>query len=42
LTVEKGSGEFTLMHSFGGPGQFHVQLLADEGQDGTLANVYFK
>lgn len=42
MAVEKGSGEFTLMHSLGGPGQFHVQLLADDGHQETLANVYFK
>jgi RNA polymerase sigma factor (sigma-70 family) len=42
LNVEKGSGEFTLMHSLGGPGQFHVQLDDQAGKDGTLANVYFK
>lgn len=42
MAVEKGSGEFTLMHSMGGPGQFHVQLLADDGHQETLANVYFK
>jgi RNA polymerase sigma factor (sigma-70 family) len=42
LNIDKGSGEFTLMHSLAGPGQFHVQLDDRSGKDGTLANVYFK
>jgi hypothetical protein len=37
-----GSGEFTLLHSFGGPGYFHVQLYGtDPKRSDLFANVYF-
>jgi RNA polymerase sigma factor (sigma-70 family) len=39
--VQKGQGEFTLLHAMGGPGYFHLVLMGDKGQDSFLANVYF-
>jgi RNA polymerase sigma factor (sigma-70 family) len=39
-TVAKGQGEFTLLHNMAGPGYFHLQLLAPDG-DKMFANVYF-
>ena len=42
-TVDKGTGEFTLVHGLGGPGDFHLILYsADDGKNACLANVYFK
>jgi hypothetical protein len=41
--AKKGSGEFSLLHGMSGPGEFHLQLLADDGNENRLlANVYFK
>ena len=42
MDVEKGQGEFTLMHEMIGPGYFHLHLVGPypERYD-TLANVYF-
>jgi RNA polymerase sigma factor (sigma-70 family) len=38
----KDSGEFTLLHSFGGPGYFHIQLYGtDPKRSDLFANVYF-
>jgi RNA polymerase sigma factor (sigma-70 family) len=40
--VQKGQGEFTLLHGMSGPGYFHLHLVGpDEQQYDTLANVYF-
>jgi RNA polymerase sigma factor (sigma-70 family) len=39
--VQKGQGEFTLLHAMGGPGYFHLVLMGDKGQDSFLANMYF-
>jgi hypothetical protein len=40
--VKKGTGEFTLLHGMGGPGFFHLVLMAADGQKQvTYANVYF-
>jgi len=40
--VRTGQGEFTLVHGMGGPGYFHLHLIAENrGQYTTLANVYF-
>ena len=42
LTVTKGQGEFTLLHSMGGPGYFHLHLEAeDRDKYVRCANVYF-
>jgi RNA polymerase sigma factor (sigma-70 family) len=39
-TVEKGQGEFTLLHNMGSPGYFHLHLVGPTSND-TVANVYF-
>jgi RNA polymerase sigma factor (sigma-70 family) len=40
--VKKGAGEFTLLHAMGGPGSFHLHLVAADGEKWvTYANVYF-
>jgi RNA polymerase sigma factor (sigma-70 family) len=39
-TVEKGQGEFTLLHTMGSPGYFHLHLIGPNYKD-TVANVYF-
>jgi RNA polymerase sigma factor (sigma-70 family) len=42
VSVQKGDGEFTLLHSMQGPGSFHLHLLGQEpGKSSTLADVYF-
>jgi RNA polymerase sigma factor (sigma-70 family) len=42
VSVQKGEGEFTLLHSMAGPGYFHLQLRGqEEGKSPTLADVYF-
>jgi RNA polymerase sigma factor (sigma-70 family) len=42
VSVQKGEGEFTLMHSMMGPGFLHLQLLGHDGaQSPMLADVYF-
>jgi hypothetical protein len=38
--VEKGQGEFTLLHNMGSPGYFHLHLVGPNSND-TVANVYF-
>jgi RNA polymerase sigma factor (sigma-70 family) len=41
-TVQKGEGEFTLLHTMGAPGYFHLHLIGgDQKQSSTVANVYF-
>jgi RNA polymerase sigma factor (sigma-70 family) len=42
VSVPKGEGEFTLLHSMVGPGYFHLQLSGQaSGQASTVADVYF-
>jgi RNA polymerase sigma factor (sigma-70 family) len=38
--VEKGQGEFTLLHNMGSQGYFHLHLVGPNSND-TVANVYF-
>jgi RNA polymerase sigma factor (sigma-70 family) len=38
--VEKGQGEFTLLHNMSSPGYFHLHLIGPTYND-TVANVYF-
>jgi RNA polymerase sigma factor (sigma-70 family) len=41
-SVQKGQGEFTLLHGMSGPGYFHLHLVGpNEQQYDTVANVYF-
>ena len=42
VEVKQGSGEFTLLHGMVEPGEFHLNLLAEDDQNKSLANVYFK
>jgi RNA polymerase sigma factor (sigma-70 family) len=41
ITIEKESGEFTLMHGMAGPGFFHLVLADPERYSQAFANVYF-
>lgn len=40
-TLDKETGEFTLMHGMEGPGYFHLYLASPEKYSRTFANVYF-
>jgi RNA polymerase sigma factor (sigma-70 family) len=40
-TLDKQSGEFTLIHGMAGPGYFHLNLTAADKYSRTFANVYF-
>ncbi len=42
IEVKQGTGEITLLHAMVEPGDFHLNLLAEDGQNKSLANVYFK
>jgi RNA polymerase sigma factor (sigma-70 family) len=40
--VEKGQGEFVLLHSMSEPGYFHLQLVGEnKGRSSEVANMYF-
>ena len=41
VTVDKESGDFTLMHGMSGPGYFHLVLANPERYSEAFANVYF-
>jgi len=41
VTVDKESGDFTLMHGMSGPGYFHLVLANPERYSDAFANVYF-
>src|SRR5262249_48322364 len=41
VTLEKETGEFTLMHGMAGPGYFHLVLADPERYSRMFANVYF-
>ena len=40
-TLDKETGEFTLMHGMAGPGSFHLYLASPERYSRYFANVYF-
>jgi hypothetical protein len=41
ITLDKGQGEFTLLHGMAGPGYFHLYLASPERYSRMFANVYF-